>query len=115
VCRAEVNLQLSDRTAQRIPVYAKFPGRLALIFSLILEHSEDETLLKLPYRFRASHTDFIHLQDNTLSLFLHSEFPLTESSATGGGLHSPSHNLGRPIERGTSQEGKEKAVTLVML
>ena len=65
-CRADVNLQLSDRTAQRIAVYAEFPGCLALISSLILEHSKDERLLKRPYRFRASHTGFINLQDNTL-------------------------------------------------
>ena len=64
--RADVNLQLSDRTAQCIPVYAESLGSFALVPSLILEHCQDESLLKFPYRFRASHTGSIHLQDNTL-------------------------------------------------
>ncbi len=60
-------------------MYAKYLGSTALITSLILEHREDESLLKLSHRFRASHTGLIHLQDDTLKLFLHNEFPLTES------------------------------------
>ena len=40
-------------------------GGLALILSLILEHCEDERLLKLPHSFRASHAASMHLQDNT--------------------------------------------------
>jgi hypothetical protein len=51
---------------QSIPVYAKFLGGSALIPSLIFEHGQDESLLELPHRFRASHTGFIHLQDKTL-------------------------------------------------
>jgi hypothetical protein len=77
-CRADVNLQLSDRTAQGIPVHAKSLGSFALIPPLILEHCEDESLLKFPHRFRASHTGSIHLQDNTLQLFFRSGFPLAE-------------------------------------
>jgi hypothetical protein len=70
-CRDDVNRQSSDRTAQRIPVYAKYLGSSALVPALILEHCEDERLLKLSHRFRASHTGFVHLQDDTLQLFLH--------------------------------------------
>ena len=47
-------------------MYAKSLGGSALIPSLILEYREDESLLELPHRFRASHTGFIHLQDKTL-------------------------------------------------
>jgi hypothetical protein len=62
-------------------VDAKSLGSPALIPSLILEDGKNESLLKLPHRFRASHTGSIHLQNNTLELFLHSEFPLAELSA----------------------------------
>ncbi len=64
--RGNVNIQHSYRTAQRIPVYAEFLGSSALVTSLILEHGEDESLLKLPHRFRASQTGSVHLQDDTL-------------------------------------------------
>jgi hypothetical protein len=63
---ADVNLQKSDRTAQRIPVYAEFLGSFALIPSLIFQHSKDKNFLKSPYRFRASHPGFIHLPGDIL-------------------------------------------------
>ena len=62
----DINLQISNRTASRIPVCAESLGSFALIPSLILKYGEDESLLKLSHRFRASHTRLIHLQDNTL-------------------------------------------------
>ena len=51
----DINLQISNRTASRIPVYAESLGSFALIRSLILEYGEDKSPLKLPHRFRASH------------------------------------------------------------
>ena len=101
-------------------MYAKFLGSFALIASLIFQHSKDESLLKLPHRFRASHTGSIHLQHNTLQLFLHDDFSLTELSLTelsGYERDGLCHHTkqGKAIERGRSQEGKEKAVTLVTL
>jgi hypothetical protein len=48
------------------PVYAEFLGSFALIPSLIPQHRKDETFLKFPYRFRASHPGFIHLPDDPL-------------------------------------------------
>jgi hypothetical protein len=65
ILTARENL-LGHRSVQSIPVYAKFLGGSALIPSLIFEHGQDESLLELPHRFRASHTGFIHLQDKTL-------------------------------------------------
>jgi hypothetical protein len=60
-------------------VYPKFVSSFALIPSLILEDREDEGLLKFADRFRALQTGSVHLQDDTLELFLHRTFPLTES------------------------------------
>jgi hypothetical protein len=44
-------------------MYAEFLGSFTLIPSLILEDCKNESLLKLPHCFRASHAGFIHLQD----------------------------------------------------
>jgi hypothetical protein len=46
-------------------MYTKLVGGLALIPSLILQHCEDESLLKFPHRIRALKTGFMHLQDDT--------------------------------------------------
>jgi hypothetical protein len=47
-------------------MYAEYLGSTALIAALILEHCEYESLLKLSHSFRALHSGFIHLQDDTL-------------------------------------------------
>jgi hypothetical protein len=95
-------------------VYSKFLGGSALIPSLILEYREDESPLKLPYRFRASHASSIHLQYDTLQLVLHGDFSSYGISECEAGRPITTKQ-GNAIERGRPQEGKEKAVTLVML
>jgi len=67
-------------------MYTKLVGGLALIPSLILQHGEDESLLKLPHRFRASYTGFMHLQDDTCQLFLHFDFSSYGPTATEDGI-----------------------------
>lgn len=93
-------------------MYTKLVGGLALIPSLIFQHCKDESLLKFPHRFRASHTGFVHLQDDTCQLFLHFDFSSYGPRAIDAG------NLANRMTWGQSREGKhlqnEKAVTLVM-
>ena len=95
-------------------MYAKALGGSALIPSLILEHCEDESLLELPHRFRALHASSIHLQYDTLELVLHGDFSSCGINECEAGRPITTKQ-GNAIERGRPQEGKEKAVTLVML
>jgi len=67
-------------------VHSQFFGGFALIPSLIFQYYEDESLLKLPHRFRASHTGFMHLQDDTCQLFLHFDFSSYGPTATEDGI-----------------------------
>ena len=91
-------------------MYAEFLGGFTLIPSLILEDCKNESLLKLPHRFRASHAGPIHLQDDTLEFFLHTDFFQTELNACEVDRHHHGKNLGRTIERGRLKHGKGRDI-----
>jgi hypothetical protein len=94
-------------------VYAKLLGSLALVPSLILQHCEDKSLLKLSHRFRASRAGFVHLQDDTCQLFLHFDFSSYGPSALEDGNLLLTARSGGNREREKHLQN-EKAVTLVM-
>ena len=67
----DINLQLLHGPAQRVPVHAQLPRRLALIAPVFFEHGHNKALFKLANRLRIEDVAFVHLKNECFQLIFH--------------------------------------------
>ena len=70
---ADVDLQLRNRSAERIAMHAQFPCRAALVSFVLVEHGQNEAFLEFTHALGIKNIASVHLQDECFQLIFHDE------------------------------------------